>query len=96
MMLDSGMTVQAAPHLRAVCLGSNGCETSFDDVQRWAGLTRNGELDAGSASDGDRSMGPMLAVVSSVECECMDEAGSVFSSGDGRAGAVAADEWELV
>ena len=93
---DSGMTIQEGPVGAAMCLAvdGNNSATNRDDVQhwfdqRWAGMARDADMDAESASEDGSIMSSeaMLVSASSFIGETMEEA---------DAAAAAGDEWELV
>ncbi len=93
---DSGMTIQEGPFGAAMCLAvdDDNSATNRDDVQhwfdqRWAGMARDADMDAESASEDGSMMSSEATLVSasSIIGETMEEA-------DGAA--AAGDEWELV
>ena len=93
---DSGMTIQEGPVGAAMCLAvdDDTSATNRDDVQhwfdqRWAGMARDADMDAESASEDGSMMSSEATLVSasSIIGETMEEA-------DGAA--AAGDEWELV
>ncbi|KAL0055797.1 hypothetical protein WJX82_004467 [Trebouxia sp. C0006] len=93
---DSGMTIQEGPIGAAMCLAvdDDTPATNRDDVQRWfdqrwAGMARDADMDAESASEDGSMMSSEATLVSASSFigETMEEA-------DGAA--AAGDEWELI
>ncbi len=93
---DSGMTIQEGPIGAAMCLAvdDDTSATNRDDVQRWfdqrwAGMARDADMDAESASEDGSIMSSEASLVSASSFigETMEEA-------DGAA--AAGDEWELI
>ncbi len=93
---DSGMTIQEGPIGAAMCLAvdDDNSATNRDDVQRWfdqrwAGMARDADMDAESASEDGSIVGSEASSVSASSFigETMEEADRAPAAGD---------EWELI
>ena len=92
---DVSDTCAANPAAVVLAITDNAPSTNFEDVQRWAGLTRG--ADAESASDDEECLGCEASLVSASEFDddIMEEDAAVHGENvDGEGASV--DEWEMI
>ena len=92
---DVSDTYAANPAAVFLAISDNAPSINFEDVQRWAGLTRR--ADAESASDDGGCLGCEASLVSASEFDddIMEEDAAVHGETvDGEGASV--DEWEMI